>query len=530
VYSFLFVCCFQYILNVIVTSVIYGKFFQQGTDMKKNLRNVCVLWLVKYITSSVKAQIEERIFPEFIAFTRHELFTDYIAANSVIFDDVNVSGDVRDMLELTRIMRDVYGWLAQNLIPTIAFLVLIIGYFTANFTIVGVITILSTVVNGLLVYFNYNSLISDIDTKHKSSQLVNDKFEENLQNLMNIFINNKVDETIADSSEREQAYLPVSKQEQREVKQMSNWMRLNTYIASAASLILLFKQAPFDRFMSCLFIYTFYLSTLEALFEDLPNMMRLVSRIEMYQSALTEKIFHKLEIVQPRFQPLSQIFSGHIEFQDVCFAYEKDRDVVKHLNWRIQPGERIALVAKSGSGKTTLMKLLLKFYQPRAGQILLDGQPLAELDPIEVRAQINYVNQKTLLFADTIMNNMKYGNDYTNREILELLKKYNLLHIFRDCDRAPNTCLLNQIETNGSNMSMGMQKVIFLVRGLLKTDAPVCILDEPLSSIDPASRDNVMRLIADVIGNRTLIIITHDDVSSIVHRTVHLDELQSSSA
>lgn len=526
VYSFLFVCCFQYILNVIITSLVYSKFFQKNTDMKKNLRNVCILWVAKFATASIKAQIEERIFPEFTAYIRHALFCDYIRANQVIFDDVNVSGDVRDMLDMSRMMRDLFGWVAQSLIPTVAFLIIIISYFSLKFPVVGGITAVSTVINGWLISLNYQTLVKDIDDKHLQSQLVQDKFEENLQNLMNVFINNKVDECISENEKREVDYLPTSKQEQRDVKKMSNWMRLNTYVASAASLVLLYKQAPFESFMSCLFIYTFYLSALETLFEDLPIMVRLVSKIEMYQNALTKKIFHKLNMSTPTLRPMRLPFRGSITFENVCFSYDGKEDVIRNLSWHIRPGERVALVAKSGSGKSTLMKLLLKFYQPRQGCIMLDGQKLDELDSSDVRAQINYVNQKTLLFADSIMANMKYGNTYREDEILALLRKYNLLHIFRDCDRTPETCLLNPIETNGTNMSMGMQKVIFLIRGLLRRDAPVCILDEPLSSIDPASRANVMQLIQDVVGNRTLIIITHDDVSSIVHHTVHLAKLQ----
>lgn len=527
VFSFLFVCSFQYILNVIVTSVVYSKFFQKDTDMKVNMRNVCILWIAKFAVASVKGHIEERIFPEFTAFVRHSLFTEYIEANQVVFDDVNVSGDVRDMLEMARIMRDLFGWVVQSMIPTMIFLVLLISYFSFKFPVVGGITAVSTVVNGWLVRSNYHTLVSDIDRKHAQSQLVNDKFEENLQNLMNVFINNKTEECIAENEKRETDYLPISKTEQRDVKTMSNWMRLSTYTASAASLILLYRDAPFESFMSCLFIYTFYLSALETLFEDLPNMVRLVSRLEMYQNALTQKIFKKLELALPVYKPLCPSYSGGITFQDVCFSYDGKQDVIRNLTWTVRPGERVALIAKSGSGKTTLMKLLLKFYAPQKGEIMLEGQPLATVDPKDVRSRINYVNQKTLLFADTILANMRYGNNYRDEEIVSLLKKYNLLHIFRDCERSPDTCLNSPIETNGSNMSMGMQKIIFLIRGVLRNDSPVCVLDEPLSSIDPASRDNVLQLIRDVVGNRTLIIITHDDVSSIVHHTVHLTEIQS---
>lgn len=525
--SFLLVCCFQYVLNIIVTSHVYSKFFKPDTDMKVNLRNVCVLWVAKFIVASVKAQIEERIFPEFTAFLRHQLFCLYMKANQVQFDDVNVSGDVRDMLELSRMIRDLFGWIAQTMIPTAVFLVVIILYFFREFPVVGGITGVSTAINIWLGLKNYESLVKDIDEKHRASQLVNDKFEESLQNLMNVFINNKEQSCMQENYEREQNFLPISKQEQRDIKSTSNSMRLTTYVSSAVSLIYLYKFAPFESFINFLFMFTFYISTLESLLEDLPNMVRLVSRIEMDQHALTKKIFHKLERQEQTFlQNALAMYHGGIQFRDVCFSYDGKHNVIENLNWVIRPGERVALVAKSGSGKTTLMKLLLKFYQPMSGTIYLDHHCLSMLDPSEIRSKINYVNQRTLLFQDTILANMKYGNTYTDEQIIDILKKYNLLHLFRDCDKNPQNCLYNQVDPNGTNMSMGMQKVVFLIRGLLRPHSPVCVLDEPLSSIDPTSRNSVMSMIQDLVGNRTLIVITHDDLSSIVNQTIHLDKLQ----
>jgi len=158
---------------------------------------------------------------------------------------------------------------------------------------------------------------------------------------------------------------------------------------------------------------------------------------------------------------------------------------------------------------------LLGFNTVEGGNIYLDGMNVNELDVDDIRHQINYVNQRTTLFNDTILNNMRYGNRATDEEVIDVLERHNLHRIFPD--------LSMLVEKNGVNVSMGMQKVIFLVRGLLKKCSLV-ILDEPFSSIDPVTRQNVLKLIDEMTKGKTLIVITHDmdGLESILDRFVTL--------
>lgn len=544
VLSFIFVCCFSYILNIIITSNVYSKFFKKSENIAKNIRNVCILWVAKFVTASIKAKLEEHIIPNFLSFLRHQMFIDYIGANQIIFDDTNVTSDVRDILDLTRLLRDLFVWFCQILFPTFIFLVFMNFYFINYYPIVGAITFVSSIVNIYLCHTNYKEMVEDMYDKYKVYKRIGDKFEENLNNLMNIFLNGKVDHCVSENRKIENEYLPVAISQHRKIKSISSYLRINTYVTSSISLYLLYKNTNMEDFINCLFIYTFYISTLETLFEDLPNNLHLYAQLKMSEKALFNKIFHKLDNKPPVFPRQLQFFNGGIEFRDVVFSYhtnhknhknnkqnkddkEEEKPIIlNHLNWVIQPGERVALVSKSGSGKTTAMKLLLKFYEPQEGQILLDGIDIKDLDPEEIREKINYINQKTILFNDTILNNMKFGNEKTDEEIISLLAYYDLLTIFRDCDRSPETCLHTMVETNGTNMSLGMQKIIFLIRGLLKDNSQVIILDEPLSSVDPNSRQKIMRMIDDLTVGKTVIIITHDDMSKIVDKTISLSQIQ----
>ena len=152
------------------------------------------------------------------------------------------------------------------------------------------------------------------------------------------------------------------------------------------------------------------------------------------------------------------------------------------------------------------MKLLLNFYKPSEGTIYIDGKDLKAIDPEYVRKSMYYINQRTMLFNDTLLNNLRYGTSFTEQEVSDFVRKYDLESVF---NQSGENWLNTMVETNGSNISLGMQKVIFLVRGLLHK-APIYLIDEPFTSIDENSRTKVLRLLDEETKGKTVLIITHD--------------------
>jgi len=179
------------------------------------------------------------------------------------------------------------------------------------------------------------------------------------------------------------------------------------------------------------------------------------------------------------------------------------------------------------------MKLLLQFYKLDGGSIYLDGVNINEINVDSIRKNIIYINQKTTLFNDTILYNMKYGVIWDESRgisldnyIISLLNHYDLLTVFNPSDENPTECLYKKIETNGNNISLGMQKVIFLIRGILQ-DCNVYIFDEPFTSIDPNTRDRVMNMIDIETKGKTVIIITHDKgFETILDEMIDMDTIR----
>jgi ATP-binding cassette subfamily B protein len=198
---------------------------------------------------------------------------------------------------------------------------------------------------------------------------------------------------------------------------------------------------------------------------------------------------------------------GAITFSDVSFAYpESGRPVLRHLTFRAAPGTTIAITGPSGSGKSTIAKLLLRFYDPDAGRVLLDGIDIRDLSLHTLRHNITLLQQENLLFSGTIAENIGYGKrGATPAEIIAAATAagaHDFITALPDGYHTP-------AGQRGRLLSGGQRQRIAIARAALR-DAPVLVLDEPTTGLSPADSRQVMRLLQPVMAGRTTIIITHD--------------------
>lgn len=229
------------------------------------------------------------------------------------------------------------------------------------------------------------------------------------------------------------------------------------------------------------------------------------------QSALAgaERVFDVMDS-EPEDQGGNEPFEienvkGDLNFKDIDFSYVKGEQVLKHFDLWVKSGQKIAIVGATGSGKTTVVNLLTRFYDIDGGVITLDGQDIRNIPVNKLRGSIGIVLQDTVIFSDTIAQNIRYGRiGATDEEIVEAAKIARVDDFASKLSDGYNTMLTE----GGSNLSQGQRQLISIARAVL-ADPKILILDEATSSIDTRTEMHIQEAMVALMKGRTSLIIAH---------------------
>jgi ABC-type transport system involved in Fe-S cluster assembly fused permease/ATPase subunit len=206
----------------------------------------------------------------------------------------------------------------------------------------------------------------------------------------------------------------------------------------------------------------------------------------------------------PGAQPLSHA-EGAVRFEDVSFAYEAARPILKHVSFEIPPGKTVAVVGPSGSGKSTLARLMYRFYDVQDGRITIGGEDIRAVTQSSVRQAIGIVPQDTVLFNDTVEYNIAYGRPNATREEVEGAAKAARIH---DFIAATPKGYATTVGERGLKLSGGEKQRVAIARTLLK-DPPIVIFDEATSALDSANERAIQSELKSAARNKTTLVIAH---------------------
>lgn len=229
------------------------------------------------------------------------------------------------------------------------------------------------------------------------------------------------------------------------------------------------------------------------------------------QKVYTDRLLESLQMIQVKSrEKINLSFSSTIEFLDVSYRYpDAEKNVLENINFQIRKGERVAIIGKSGSGKSTLIKLMAGILMPTEGKILLSGIDLKKIELSSLYKSIGFVMQDSLLFNDTIEENLRYGKEKASMEEI-----YNACHkagIYDDIKKMPEG-LKTVIGERGEKLSGGQRQRLILARLFLQ-DKEILVIDEGTSGLDQKTENIVFDSLRSIQKDKTVIVVTHKEES-----------------
>jgi ABC-type multidrug transport system fused ATPase/permease subunit len=260
-----------------------------------------------------------------------------------------------------------------------------------------------------------------------------------------------------------------------------------------------FTLGEFTSFLLAIFSMLHPIKKLSDAYTDVRKAMVSLDRVSVI-------LDRKSEIAEHPDQKSKKDFSSSIELRDVEFSYSPDKLVLKSVSFTINKGEKVALVGSSGSGKTTIANLLTRMYDAQKGSICLDGIPINSIKLKDLRTLFGTVTQESILFSDTIANNIRYGSlrEVSDEEIREAAR---IAYIDDFVETLPHQ--YNQmLQPKASNLSGGQKQRICIARAIVG-NPPILIFDEATSALDTEAERNVQLAIDQATRNRTVVVIAH---------------------
>jgi ABC-type multidrug transport system fused ATPase/permease subunit len=268
-----------------------------------------------YIT---KTTIENKLFPEFLSYTRQQLFKLFLEKNKTDFNDASISSDITRILEVTRYMKDVFAWVCQYIIPVSILTIFINLYFVYKMPLLGAVNFISNTTIIKYILSSYQKLIDNSNKRETKYMEMVTTLDENFNNLLNIYLNNQVDETISKNKETEDEYISIYKEQNDEVLLFINKFKAINYMFTVISMILIYKMHTLDtkEFVNIILIFSFYMTLFENLSEDVPGYIMMIGNIRN-----AEPFLEGIYTTEPKH--ILDKYEGNIHFDNITFKYNK---------------------------------------------------------------------------------------------------------------------------------------------------------------------------------------------------------------
>ena len=497
----------------------------------KNIPNliifISIISIIVGVLFRLKRYIYCKIFPKYKMWIRNQLFNKTLERKNYDFEEQKVGKEIMRMEDLIFTIKEIFNFMVVNMVEFLMMGLVIIIFLSFKSKLIGFLIFLQIILIGLLLYFSYSKIKESSNEKMSSYYHIADNIDNSFNNLSNILINSKINSEVNKNHKFSNTFREKYENSLNILNNLLLKIRFVTVLTFMAILFVSYRlhnknQLSGVNFTLVVIILTHFQNYLYNQGWDISMLLDRIVQVKYHEEYLTD-----LLIPNHNSKNLKNVIkNGKIEIQNISFKYKKtNKFVIKNLSLSISPNEKLGIIGKSGSGKSTLVKLLIRFFKLNSGIIKIDNVPHTDINIEHLRNNINYINQNTLLFDKDIYYNIGYGNNMSNNKnyIDNLLDKYDLRTIYDNLEKGLET----EAGPKGSKLSLGMQKVTILMRGLMRK-SKIIIFDEPLAGLDQKTREKVINLILGETENKTVLIITHDqEIIPYMDRVVNLKDINN---
>ncbi len=466
---------------------------------------------VRLVLSAAQGYTVQRIGQQITADIRNDLFERVTSLAVRFFDRTPVGKLITRLTNDVEALGDVFTTGAIGIISDLFSIAVMVYYmFVLQWQIALILLGMMMPVTALVIYFQHEYRQANYRAREELS-LLNSMLQENIVgiNVVQLFKREGYNaELFRQVRDRYVAQIDKTNFHDSAVSATLEWISL---VAIAAvlwwgGLMVLGGKLDFGTLSAFILFAQRLFEPLRQFAEKFTAIQAGFTAVERINDILDEPIEIKDIDVANRsnLTHIDRAAQGEIQFEHVWFAYKDDEYVIRDLDFRIKPGEKIALVGPTGAGKSSIIRLLCRLYEPTKGRILIDGVDIKTIAQAELRRYLGVILQDGFLFAGDVKGNITLGENYTDAEIIHAAKSTNVDRFISELPQGYNT----QLRERGSNLSAGQKQLIAFARSAIRHPR-VLVLDEATASLDVGTEALVQDALDRLIIDRTAIIIAH---------------------
>ncbi len=485
-----------------------GKTLATGLNILAGLLLLTVL--IRFTFQGIQGYLVVKVGQQITADIRNDLFKHVTALAARFFDRTPVGQLITRLTSDVEALGDVFSTGAVGIVSDLfAIVVTVVIMFTTQWQLALMLVLMLLPVTGLILFFQYQYRKANYKAREELSGL-NSMLQENIMGIgiVQLFrrqrfnselfrANNhryvgEVDRTIfydaAVSATLEWiAFIAIA----GVLWLGGRWVIGNTLTVATLTTFILFAQRLFDP--------------LRQLAEKFTTIQAGFTAVERINDIMAEPIEIRdpdhPQLLPPATKTRSQ---GEVCFDQVWFAYKGDDYILKNLNLRIQPGEKVAIVGPTGAGKSSIIRLLCRLYEANRGRVVVDGVDVRDLPQSELRQHIGVILQEGFLFAGDVKSNIALGDVYTLEEIQAAAEQTNVARFIEQLPQGYDTLLRER----GTNLSGGQKQLLAFARAAIRNPR-ILVLDEATASLDVGTEALIQEALERLLAGRTAIIIAH---------------------